>query len=583
MELEEYFDDAIPEYAILSHTWGKEEVSFQEWTSLFRHRKLEKRFGKSIEYMFASLELDTIHERSGYSKIERCAEEARSNGIDYVWIDTCCIDKTSSAELSEAINSMFRWYEDSVICYAYLSDVATLDGLEHEDSDFNDLVFFDQGWNGSRNKNDILEVISKITGIPEQFISGRERFQSACFARKMAWASKRTTTRKEDMAYCLLGIFEVNMPLLYGEGEGAFMRLQEEIVKQTQDQSFLALGLDLPANRDYFGGVFAPSPADFEGCRYLRSLTDYYLEPSQMTNKGLQIRLRVWSNENCSDFVYGEIECGDTTDRLIFPLIPLVPCAKKSLDDGDGFWRSPNSVAIRIQNENPYFRQEKSSDYYSRMPTAWKKKLITLYIRRNLNGIWGFVSRKIDWLFTIEGLSSLSPDTLLKEVFPPTCWVEDNNIFRFDPYVGSDKERIFLRFHSPREQADSVVVFQTQYRLGGYIIMKSNIHSWEDIHADRHIFSREQVNADLQLLSMEQIHTDRQFLSLGEIETYQAHKKEAREKDAIRTVAELFWNDPDFLQDDFWLITPTGTSHVLQVDLTKAEPSSICNITRRFE
>jgi hypothetical protein len=92
--LEEYFDDAIPKYAILSHTWGKEEVTFQEWTNLFRHRKLEKRFGKSIEksfeYMFASLELDTIHERSGYSKTVRCAEEARSNAINYVWVDTCC-------------------------------------------------------------------------------------------------------------------------------------------------------------------------------------------------------------------------------------------------------------------------------------------------------------------------------------------------------------------------------------------------------------------------------------------------------------------------------------------------------------
>lgn len=80
MELEEYFDESIPPYAILSHTWGKEEVTFQEWTSLPRHRKLEKRFGKSIEYMFDGLELDTIHERSGYTKIVRFAQETRSIG-----------------------------------------------------------------------------------------------------------------------------------------------------------------------------------------------------------------------------------------------------------------------------------------------------------------------------------------------------------------------------------------------------------------------------------------------------------------------------------------------------------------------
>ena len=98
LTLHEFFGDEIPSYAILSHTWGDEEVTLQD---------LEKGQSKS---------------RAGYAKITGCCALALSNGWEWLWIDTCCIDKTSSAELSEAINSMYRWYRDSGVCYAYLTD-----------------------------------------------------------------------------------------------------------------------------------------------------------------------------------------------------------------------------------------------------------------------------------------------------------------------------------------------------------------------------------------------------------------------------------------------------------------------------
>ena len=104
IKLHEFFDSDVPRYAILSHTWGKEEVSFQT---------LPKPESKDL---------------AGYQKITRCCALAASERYQYAWIDTCCIDKTSSAELSEAINSMFRWYQNAEICYAYLADVVDSEG-----------------------------------------------------------------------------------------------------------------------------------------------------------------------------------------------------------------------------------------------------------------------------------------------------------------------------------------------------------------------------------------------------------------------------------------------------------------------
>jgi hypothetical protein len=270
---EEFFDSRIPRYAILSHRWEDAEVSFQDFEG-----------GKKKD-------------GAGYRKILNCCILAKSEGYDWVWIDTCCIDKKSSAELSEAINSMFRWYQNAGVCYAYLSDVRYDSVSGHrvvvgfEQSKWfirgwtlqellapRKLVFLDHNWKtietreslaSTQSKKVISQSLSEITGIPDIILhrgwsSSTLLLQELSIAQRMSWASKRQTSRVEDLAYCLLGIFNVNMPLLYGEGEKAFVRLEQEIIKHSEDESIFAWSI--PNERmmwDPFTSLFAPSPECF--------------------------------------------------------------------------------------------------------------------------------------------------------------------------------------------------------------------------------------------------------------------------------------------------------------------------------
>jgi hypothetical protein len=225
------FIDDIPRYAILSHTWGKdnEEVNFNDFV------------------------VGPSKSKAGYRKIQFCAEQAARDGLQYFWVDTCCIDKSNFTELSEAINSMFRWYRDAAKCYVYLSDVSTC-GFDWE-SDFRNSRWFTRGWtlqeliaptsvdffsvSGERlgDKKSLELLVHKITGIPVGGFQGSPLTQFTVNERKL-WAAKRKTTRKEDEAYCLFGIFGINMPLIYGEGrEKAFIRLEEEIDKHSMGKS----------------------------------------------------------------------------------------------------------------------------------------------------------------------------------------------------------------------------------------------------------------------------------------------------------------------------------------------------------
>ncbi|KAI0020355.1 heterokaryon incompatibility protein-domain-containing protein [Xylariomycetidae sp. FL0641] len=283
-ELREFFDDERPPYAILSHRWlSQEEVSFRELSELYCASENGPETGP-------------IASRSGYLKIQGCRQQALQDGFDWVWIDTCCIDKSSSAELSEAINSMFNWYKDSDICYAYLTDVPdATDDITQPESAFRmsqwflrgwtlqellaprKVRFLDASWNSIGDLQEgtvLLHVVSEVSRISPEYLTGQP-METASIARRMSWASRRRTTRKEDIAYCLLGIFDVNMPLLYGEGDKAFVRLQEEIMKHTTDHTILAWGVN--SGKRNFGktlketspeecheyGVLARSPADF--------------------------------------------------------------------------------------------------------------------------------------------------------------------------------------------------------------------------------------------------------------------------------------------------------------------------------
>jgi hypothetical protein len=216
----------IPEYAILSHTWGQEddEVSFKD---------IRKKRGSA---------------KPGYQKIVFCGKQAWEDGLRYFWVDTCCIDKSNSTELAEAINSMYKWYQNSARCYVYLDDV---DGSSLAETaslqSFRESRWFQRGWTLQElispkavyffsaeekcigSKEGLMQDIHEITGIPIRVLQGHS-LSEFDVEERMLWAKCRRTTRPEDRAYSLLGIVGVFLPLIYGEGErGAFERLRREI------------------------------------------------------------------------------------------------------------------------------------------------------------------------------------------------------------------------------------------------------------------------------------------------------------------------------------------------------------------
>jgi hypothetical protein len=214
-------DSDMPPYAVLSHTWGAD----------------------GEEFLFKDLMEGTGKNKPGYRKVEFCGKKAASDDLKHFWVDTCCIDKSSSAELQEAINSMFKWYKNASKCYVYLSDVwrfyhasalQSLAATWYRES-FRYSRWFSRGWTlqellapasveffsceGDRlgTKTSLEKQIHEATGISVRALRGQS-LQGFPIEERMSWAELRQTKRQEDKAYSLLGIFDIQMPLLYGEG-----------------------------------------------------------------------------------------------------------------------------------------------------------------------------------------------------------------------------------------------------------------------------------------------------------------------------------------------------------------------------
>ncbi|KAL1866038.1 hypothetical protein Daus18300_006939 [Diaporthe australafricana] len=293
LEFREFYGPKTVRYAVLSHTWTDgEEISYRD---------------------FLDLNPAWIT-KSGFQKVQGACRIARKDGVEWIWIDTNCIDKSSSAELSEAINSMYAWYREASICYAYLSDVPDInlserDSLRHfrrsrwftrgwtlqELIAPRALVFYSQSWKkiGHRSDKFLLGTISGTTGVPTSILTGKEKLHQISLAKKMSWAARRVTTRVEDMAYCLLGIFDVNMPLLYGEGAKAFTRLQEEIIKTSNDHTIFCWTRHKRANvPPDWTSMLAPSPQAFADSGDFIPVDAWENPmPYPMTNLGLSIHL----------------------------------------------------------------------------------------------------------------------------------------------------------------------------------------------------------------------------------------------------------------------------------------------------
>lgn len=371
----------IPDYAILSHTWDDStEVALQQLPLFHRHAASSRRLRQviiTIPILFAASlwsllsytvgevplylaflttcllvlslmlvscylafhlffvstqdEQDTCQlvkkKQPGYSKIlQTCIKARIDHNVRYAWVDTCCIDKSSSAELTKSINSMYDYYAKAKVCFVYLCDLEpagddlgkalpkcrwftrgwTLQELiapKH-------VIFFDREWNERGTKASLSGLLSEITGIPEELLKGETTCGDYAVARRMSWASKRVTTREEDTAYCLLGIFDVRMSLLYGEGMGAFQRLQKVILESTADRSIFIWTEGEDERKDCTGNdrggnecrikaaskphpwsaILAKSPRPFECARNLEvSVTDSIYRDLSIGPRGIKM------------------------------------------------------------------------------------------------------------------------------------------------------------------------------------------------------------------------------------------------------------------------------------------------------
>lgn len=367
--LHEFQGSKIPRYAILSHTWGDDEVSFQD---------LQAGKGPGKE---------------GYKKIVFTCKQALLHGLEWVWVDTCCIDKSSSAELSESINSMYRWYEESAMCYAYLVDIVDINKFPYAPSTNNRkqqisrwftrswtlqeliasqrLYFFGHDWKIIGPCSGRLSwVVSDNTGIPIRLIDNHSPLKSLSdfsAAQKMSWAANRSSTRPEDIAYSLLGLFNISMPLLYGEGERAFIRLQEEILRETDDHSLLCWTVPESDNRAWtLQSVFATSPDSFSEAGEIKGNLFDSGHPSAVTNRGLQIYLPLMERhygtsshlyrENAGCVIFdaaldaGEYEPvrGLIKNQILIPLIRTPQITSRHLSSVNRYARLATSSLRRI-------------------------------------------------------------------------------------------------------------------------------------------------------------------------------------------------------------------------------------------
>ncbi|KAF2452109.1 hypothetical protein P171DRAFT_324263, partial [Karstenula rhodostoma CBS 690.94] len=404
LEIKAFSEQDVPGYAILSHTWGPDEVTFQEMSLITRMRSVSQAFTSqrsddsqegdvSSVYdsgaIMVAMEMlvhggwgagmnvpntteEALMGREGYRKIVQSAKEAKNLGYQWIWIDTCCIDKTSSAELQESINSMYKWYKESSICLVYLNDIApgvaaaidTQATFEAASNAFTNsrwitrgwtlqelvaptaLRFYYQDWTLMGDKREFVEELSDASGIPI-FVLDNGDLSELSIAERMSWASYRQTTRIEDMAYCLLGIFDIQMPLLYGEGEKAFIRLQEEILKTTDDYSLFAWRAVTPESsspsKSVYRGLLARSPLEFRDCRSVERETTACNVPMSATTIGLHLELEFLNDPKDRTRFLVLIRCNNSLNQRLAIYL-------KCLDNSHQYARVEAGSLIPINN-----------------------------------------------------------------------------------------------------------------------------------------------------------------------------------------------------------------------------------------
>ncbi|KAK4061400.1 hypothetical protein Trihar35433_9727 [Trichoderma harzianum] len=451
-KLKDFSYETIPPYAILSHTWGddSEELTLRD----VKDGNIDKPGVGSI-------------------KLRGCCEQAQKDGLEYAWIDTCCIDKTNLVELSEAINSMFRWYNCASVCYAYLSDVPEDDNPTERGSKFRSSRWFQRGWTLQEllapkhlrffntkwqfigTKGTISNVIKDITRVPRQFLLGITGLHVASVAQRMSWAAQRETKRPEDLSYCLLGIFGIAMPMIYGEGgEQAFIRLQEQIMKSTRDDSILAWGLSdgtngslindedikdsILKNKARSGNVLATSPKYFanSGQIVCWEQTHGQLQSLDMFGGSLRISLPLFTSTTTGETI-GILSCGPASSPHQAVGLPLVRTSLLASNEYARPWGRPSVLRTVVADGAPpeliYIKSHGQKDVSIETTTQY-------------------------WLYEHELFSQIN--LTLVEVEPPVCWDKQTNLIS-QTNSGDDGKPILLRLrHNEAKSLDFVTMLE---------------------------------------------------------------------------------------------------------------------------
>lgn len=367
--------DGSPNYAILSHRWGTKEVTFQDLTD-----KVWRRDNLDAEQM---------------KKIREACKKARDREtpIEWLWCDTCCIDKTSSEELFRSLNAMFEWYRKATVCYAYLEDVkwdpirkqmSKSVGNPSQESvwfergwTLQELVaprfmeFFDRNWNFMGTRDDLSNKLQSVTGITKDYLTGAKSFKEASVATRIGWMAGRTTTEIEDIAYSMLGLLDISMPIYYGEGVRCFMRLQRTLMETSSDESLFAWTIPADGLTCYRKdgktpiwapdrwGLLAPSPDCFRRYRDLVVLPHLYvLRPPggyRRVQHGTQFVVPMVKNEFINVF-------GRLRSQVTFPLNCWIENDNGKPDginlelriDGNVYWRYQCDDVVKKRGSKPH-------------------------------------------------------------------------------------------------------------------------------------------------------------------------------------------------------------------------------------
>lgn len=427
-------------YAILSHTWGKrqenKEIVFDDIPSSETFAKFLDEATQLKQWQGAILK-----KKVGFSKITNACRVARELGLNYIWIDSCCIDKSKSAELNESINSMYRWYKDSEQCIVYLEDLDPHGDLKRcrwfrRGWTLQELVaperagFYDRNWIwlGEKSDRPWCEWLPAITGIDKDCLRGRVKLASLSIAHKMSWAYGRETTGPEDSAYSLIGIFDVNMPLMYGEGgTKAFRRLQEEIARVSSDLSIFAW--DPSSNANAGLDAFASRPDEFTP--YKTMVPSYQSQHFTRTNKGIEMETILW-----------RVLCEDGLERLMLAI------GKQSNSERD------IGIILRKVGHNMYMRHGSMRSFSDVQITSCTRRstfyLVSSHISTGYDQILN-TSRKLAILIPRSGLGNFYTGRQA----PEYAWdCEDRLFFNNRHWGGSDWRAIELIKRGPAGNCD---------------------------------------------------------------------------------------------------------------------------------